>query len=172
MKNLSDYIPIALSLLPLIFRAVINFAEEEKAVTNNRKYLLNQIRIALSMEFSKSLQFEDSIVQIDDDFRSKLRENMNDFLYTNTLNLTDFNRANRKSKNAINWIRVFKYSLVTSTFLSFALYILAISSIELRLDCWYNYFLGLVFILIMVWFCKERSVDTFNNMCVKYEIER
>lgn len=172
MNKFSDYIPIILSLIPLVLRAVINFAKEEKAITNNRKYLLDQIRVALSLEFSKSLQFEEANIQIDDDFRSKLREYMNDFLYTNTSNLKDFNEANKKSKKAVNWIRFFKYSLVISTFLSFALYVLTINVIEFNPAYWYYYFLLLIFSLVIVWFGKERSVDTFNNMCVKYEIER
>ena len=97
---------------------------------------------------------------------------MNDFLYTNTSTLNDFNEANKKSKKAVNWIRIFKYYLVISTFLSFALYIMSKNIIDFKPTSWYLYFLGLIFSLVVVWFCKERSVDTFHNMCVRYEIER
>jgi hypothetical protein len=172
MNSSTDYIQIVLSLVPLILRGVINFAKEEKAITNNRKFLLDQIRVALSLEFSKSLQFERSAVQVNDDFRSKLREYMNDFLYTNTSTLNDFNEANKKSKKAVNWIRFFKYSLVISTFLSFAVYIISKNLIAFKSAYWYYYFLFLVFSLVIIWFGKERSVDTFHNMCVRYEIER
>jgi hypothetical protein len=172
MNSSTDYIQIVLSLIPLILRGVINFAKEEKAITNNRKFLLDQIRVALSLEFSKNLQFERSTIQINDDFRSKLREYMNDFLYTNTSTLNDFNEANKKSKKAVNWIRFFKYSLVISTFLSFAVYIMSKNVMEFKSVYWYYNFLFFVFSLVIIWFGKERSVDTFHNMCVRYEIER
>jgi len=167
-----DYLPVILSIIPLIVRAIINFSKEEKAVTNNRKNLLNQIRVALSLEFSRNLHFENAVVQINDDFRSKLREYMNDFLYTNTSVIADFNLAIKKCKCAITWIRFFKYSLVVVAFLSFALFVLSKLVVEFTPSWWYGYFLFAVFTLVVFWFCRERAIDTFNNMCVKYEIER
>lgn len=173
MSSLADFIPFVLSLLPLVLRGITNFGKEEKNISNNRKSLLDQIRIGLSVEFSKNVQFDDDIIQIDEDTRSKLRESMNDFLYVNTSNLLDFNQANRNSKLAINWIRTLKYSLVIGTILSFALYVLIIVSIiDVAENQWYFYFLGVGLAIAFIWILKERTIDVFNNLCVKYEVER
>lgn len=171
--NITDLIPLALSFLPLLLRGTINFTKQELGISNNRKALLNQIRIGLSVEFAKNIQFEDDIVQIDDDFRSKFREYVNDFLYVNSSNLEDFNKANGKSKRAIKLIRVLKYSLVISTIASFIFYVLLqIDAIKIAELFWYIVFLGFVIFISIIWFWKERSVDIFNNLCLNYEVER
>lgn len=163
-----------ISIIPLVLRFSINFKKEEASISNNKKYLLDQIRAILSLDFANSIQFNDSIVELDRDFYLKLQDKFNEFLYSQTTKFQDFYKANRRGSQAIAWIRCLKYLLVLSSIISILLFALIILIQGKNIDIlrWYFYFVVIALLIIITWIIKERLVDSFNNLCSKYEVER
>jgi hypothetical protein len=163
-----------ISLIPLLLRFFINFKQEETCISNNKKYLLDQIRANLSTDHANSIVFNEDIVTIDKDFYSKLQDKFHELLSSQTIKFYDFFKALRIGNLAIKWIRCLKYLLVISSSISILLFtlILLINGKNINILKWYIYFVGIASIIIITWIIKERLVDSFGNLCIKYEIER
>lgn len=177
MKDTDSYLKIGfyvISIIPLLIRFFANFKKEENSISNYRRNLLIQIRVLLSTDHTNSIRFDESEVMIDEDFYTKLQSKFNDFLYTETNKLDDFYKANRLARIAIKWIRYLKYLLVISSTILIVVFSIAlyIQRNNINILTWYIYLAIVAFFILITVIIKECYVDSFSNLCIKYEIER
>lgn len=176
MKDFDSIYKIAgyvISLIPLLLTFLLNFKKEEASIANNKKNLLNQIRVVLSTDYANSIVFEENIIETDDDFYSKLQNKFNELLYSQTNKFFDFYNAIHLGSLAIRWIRYLKHLLVYASALSLIVFtvVLVLQKGSINILGWVVYFAGVTLLILITLIIKEIYVDSFSNLCYKYEIE-
>jgi hypothetical protein len=177
MKDSDSIYKIAgyvISLIPLLLTFLHNFKKEEASIANNKKNLLNQIRVVLSTDYANSIVFEENITEIDDDFYSKLQNKFNELLYSQTNKFFDFYNAIHLGSLAIKWIRYLKNLLIYASIITIIVFsaVLILQKGDINILCWVIYFVAVTVLILITLKIKEDFVDSFNDLLNKYEIER
>lgn len=161
-------------LIPLLLTFFLNFKKEEAIIANNKRNLLNQIRIVLSTDLANSIVFDENIIEIDEDFYSKLQNKFNELLYSQTIKLFDFYSAIHLSSLAIKWIRYLKNLLIYAPIITIVVFsaVLILQKGDINILCWVIYFVAITVLILITLKIKENFVDSFNDLLNKYEIER
>lgn len=170
--TLSQIWPYFISILPLAFRYLINFRNQEINIIKHKKELLRIISFNTSINFGNSLEFNEDIIEIDDDFKSLITDKVNNYLFTITDQLASFYSASLRAKRAILWIRILKYNLVCIPLLLLIIYVLFYFIIKSITIHWLICFISGLGILIINWIIMEIHSDKFNSLCNQFEVER
>jgi len=162
------------ALLPMILRYVVNFHKLEVYIGNTKKALLDQVRMFISISVSNEFNYNNEIVELNGDFKSRLQDKISNYLYSNTSQVLDLTKITRRAKRAIWWIRCLKYVLFSSSSLTIITFIIFhfFFSDEIKLEIWIYIIIALFVLIFITWLIKEIFFDRFNKLCEIYEIER
>ena len=130
--------------------------------------------MVLSTDHANSIVFEENIIEIDEDFYSKLQNKFNELLYSQTNKFFDFHNAIHLGNLAIKWIRYLKNLLIYAPIITIIVFsaVLILQKGDFNILGWAIYFVAVTVLILITLKIKEYFVDSFNDLLNKYEIER